>query len=128
MFESFAKNTPIDTRTVEWKKGKNGTYKVDATLIFDENELTIDLKQHDYATTYSVVAKDTLYYKVTLPSGALTDFEETSIAIVAQEMEASKAGLVSNASPLFNFTDPNSNSGEIEFSSPVGLTVIAEVS
>jgi len=128
VFESFTKHATIDTRTVEWKKGKNGTYKVDPKLIFDENELTIELNQHDYATTYSLVAKDTLYYKVTLTSGALTDLTETSIAIEAQEMEASKAGVLSKASPLFNFTDPSSNIGEIEFTSPEGLTVIAEVS
>ena len=84
VFKSFTHNATIDTKTIEWKKGKNGTYAIDSNPVFDGSKLTIELNEHDYATTYGLVAMDTLYYKVTLTSGTLSDSEETSVAIVAQ--------------------------------------------
>ncbi|MBL4745581.1 MAG: hypothetical protein JKY08_04370 [Flavobacteriaceae bacterium] len=128
VFKSFSNNSTIDSKTFEWKKGKNGTYEAITNPAFDGSKLTIQLNEHEYATTYGLVAMDTLYYRVTVTSGTMTDSEETSVAIVAQEMTSSNSGMLSTASPQFNFTDHSPNNGEVIYTSPVGMTVIAEAS
>jgi len=124
-FSTFTKYATIDNVVVAWKKGKLGTYAEDSNYTFDDDNMEIELNDLDYINDYSLVAGDTLYYKFTATSGALTDFAETSIAIKAQLMDGATAGLVSTTSTEYSFTNKEAKNGEIEFVSPLGFTVVA---
>jgi len=124
-FSTFTKYATIDNLKVEWKKGKLGTYAEDSNYSFDDDNMEIELNDMDYINDYNLIAGDTLYYKFTATSGALTDFTETSIAIKAQLMSGTTTGLVSSTSTEYNFTNKEAKDGEIEFVSPLGFTVIA---
>jgi len=124
-FSTFTKYATIDNLKVEWKKGKLGTYAEDSNYSFDDDNMEIELNDMDYINDYNLIAGDTLYYKFTATSGALTDFTETSIAIKAQLMSGATTGLVSSTSTEYNFTNKEAKDGEIEFVSPLGFTVIA---
>lgn len=125
-YSVFTHGAPIDTFNLEWKEGEEGTF-VNDTMELDPTGGEIDLANLDY-DAYGLQPGDTLFYRFTATSGALSDQAVTSVAVVPQAFETSESGMISNdeGASQFSFADAetlpgNSEVGEVMFSGTADL-------
>lgn len=129
---TFSKVT-IDKVTLEWKKGKNGTYTLDP----EYNALNTEKGSIDAGKNkYNLVVGDTLYYKFVAKRGALLDSIKTSLIVKAQTVSLSGKGQLSKDTPLFSFSTgkqekeakPEDPKNEILYTNPTGFKANTDTS
>ena len=132
IFEASTKSAVIDNISLEWKKGKEGTYAptmpLGSPLNVNGDEI-IFANFTDASYGYNLAVKDTLYYRFIAASGTLTDSLETYMPIVSQTFESSNKVTLSsdltknklNLGTATFYTDSNTDDGEIKFKSPTGF-------
>ncbi|WP_158844940.1 hypothetical protein [Algibacter sp. L1A34] len=132
IFEAATKSAIIDNISLEWKKGKEGTYAptmpLGSALNVDGDEI-IFANFTDASYGYNLAVKDTLYYRFIATSGTLTDSLETYMPIISQTFETSNKLTLSsdltknklNLDTATFYTDSNTDDGEIKFKSPTGF-------
>ena len=132
IFEASTKSAVIDNISLEWKKGKEGTYApttpLGSPLNVNGDEI-IFANFTDASYGYNLAVKDTLYYRFIATSGTLTDSLETYMPIVSQTFESSNKVTLSsdltknklNLGTATFYTDSNTDDGEIKFKSPTGF-------
>ena len=131
-FKTATKSATIDNVSLEWKKGKAGTYAPTTPLGTDlnvEGDEIIFLNFTDASYGYNLAIKDTLYYRFIAKSGLLTDTLETYIPIISQTFGTSNKVTLSsdlaknklNLGTTTFYTDSNTDDGEIKFKSPTGF-------
>jgi len=132
IFEASTKSAVIDNISLEWKKGKEGTYApttpLGSPLNVNGDEI-IFANFTDASYGYNLAVKDTLYYRFIATSGTLTDSLETYMPIVSQTFENSNKVTLSsdltknklNLGTATFYTDSNTDDGEIKFKSPTGF-------
>ncbi|MDO7138059.1 hypothetical protein [Algibacter lectus] len=132
IFEASTKSAVIDNISLEWKKGKEGTYApttpLGSPLNVNGDEI-IFANFTDASYGYNLAVKDTLYYRFIATSGTLTDSLETYMPIVSQTFESSNKVTLSsdltknklNLGTATFYTDSNTDDGEITFKSPTGF-------
>ena len=132
VFKSSTESAIINKITLEWKKGKAGTYAPSTPLgvpLKVKGDMII-FKNFDNDTyNYNLKVKDTLYYRFTATSGKLKDILETSIPVISQtfkmvHIENLSSDLTKNKLNLSTqtfYTDANDDKGEIKFKSPTGF-------
>lgn len=120
-YSVFTHGAPIDTFTLEWKEGEEGTFVADTTDLNPAGG-EIDLADLDY-DAYGLQPGDTLFYRFTATSGDLSDQAVTSVVVVPQAFETSESGMISSdeSASQFSFADAetlpgNSEVGEVIFS------------
>jgi len=131
-FSASTKSAVIDNISLEWKKGKKGSYAptvpLGTDLNVDGDEITF-VNFTDATYGYNLAVKDTLYYRFIAKSGSLTDTLETSIPIVSHTFKSSNAVVLSSdlsknkldLNTATSYTDSDTEFGEIKFQSPSGF-------
>ncbi len=132
IFKTSIKLAVIDNISLEWKKGKEGTYAPATPLGEDldvDGDEIIFVNFTDESYGYNLAVKDTLYYRFIATSGSLTDTLETNMPIVSQTFESSTAAVLSsdltknkfNLDTATSYTDSDTEFAEIKFSGPTGF-------
>lgn len=131
-FKTSTKSATIDNVSLEWKKGKAGTYASTTPLgsnLNVEGDEIIFLNFTDASYGYNLAVKDTLYYRFIAKSGSLTDSLETYMPIISQTFATSNKVTLSsdltknklNLSTATFYTDTNTEDGEIKFKNNSGF-------
>ena len=132
IFEASTKSAVIDNISLEWKKGKEGTYAPTTPLgspLNVDGDTIIFTNFTDTSYGYNLAVKDTLYYRFIATSGTLTDSLETYIPIISQTFDTSSKVILSsdltknklNLDTATFYTDTNNEDAEIKFKSPTGF-------
>lgn len=132
IFEASTKSAVIDNISLEWKKGKEGTYAATTPLgtpLNVDGDTIIFTNFTDTSYAYNLAVKDTLYYRFIATSGTLTDSLETYIPIISQTFDTSSKVILSsdltknklNLDTATFYTDTNNEDAEIKFKSPTGF-------
>lgn len=83
-FETFTLGATIDSITLSWKNGADGTYVEDTVVPLTTEGGEMDLRNLDYINEYGLDAGDELFYQVVVTSGMLTQSIETSVEILEE--------------------------------------------
>lgn len=83
-YETFTFGATIDSVTLFWKNGEDGTYVEDTVVELATDTGEIDLRNLDYINEYGLGVDDELFYQIEIASGDLTQTIETSVVLEAE--------------------------------------------